>query len=292
MGVALDTNVPVHVPPPISIWSLIRRFKGRVYLTWLLVLLEGSAYLFIPLVIGMAIDDLLSQSYTGITSLAGLCCCMLVIGAARRFYDTRAYAKIFRTVSTEMVAKEKERNAPISTISARSRLFQEFIDFLEHSIPEISHNFINLLGSLVITAILDLRIFVVCLTCGLFAVCIYWFSSNRIYQLNKEENDELERQVTCLDKGSPEQLHDHFRKLMRWKIKLSDLETANFTGVWLGLSAVLVATVIILSQSNGSAVGSAVSMIMYVFGFIESTVAFPLYYQQLVRLHEIAGRLE
>ena len=288
----MGKKVQVQAPPQISIRTLLSRFKRRVYLTWLLVLLEGGAYLLIPLVIGRAIDGLLAKSYFGISSLAGLCCFMLVVGAARRLYDTRAYAIIFKTVSTEMVAKEKGRDTPTSTISARARLFHEFIDFLEHSIPEISHNFINLLGTLVIIATLNLKILAVCLTSGLFAILIYLLSGPKIYQLNKGENDELERQVTCLEKGTPRQLHDHFSKLMRWKIKLSDLETINFSGVWLGLSAVLVASVILLGDSNGSGVGSAISVIMYVFGFIESTVVFPLYYQQLVRLREISGRFE
>lgn len=40
----------------ISISRLISRFRSSIIITWLMLLFEGVAYLFIPLVIGMAIN--------------------------------------------------------------------------------------------------------------------------------------------------------------------------------------------------------------------------------------------
>jgi len=278
--------------PEISISSLIKRFKIKICITWLLVLLEGAAYLTTPLVIGIAINDLLAGSSFGIILLSGLCLSMLLIGSLRRFYDTRAYGKIYRTVSTELVEKERKRQSSISTISARSQLFTEFIEFLEYSIPKVSHNLINLIGTLVIIAIMNQKIFLLCLCSALLTTLIYWFSGDKILHLNRGENDELEKQVTYLQQGNTVKVHDHFNRLMKWKIRLSDLETLNFLGVWLGLSAALICSVLLLAGGGGAAVGTVVTVVMYVFGFMESSVAFPLYYQQLVRLQEIAGRLQ
>ena len=246
-------QLPELVQPSISIRRLIRRFWKSVTLTWLMVMLEGAVFLVIPLVIGMAIDDLLVQSYSGVKILIALCIVMVTVGTGRRFYDTRAYGTIYRKMSKELVHKEKKRNSTISTISARSHLFTEFIEFLEFTIPEISHNLINLIGTLIIIGTLNLKILGVCLGSACLAALIYWMSGGRIHRLNKGENDELERQVHCIEAGDKKELDDHFRNLMRWKIRLSDLETINFTGVWIGLSAALISSVLLLGTPGDAA---------------------------------------
>lgn len=292
MNSIAGNQLPDLIQPSISIRRLIQRFWKSVTLTWLMVMLEGLGFLIIPLIIGMAIDDLLVQSYTGIKILTVLCIVMVTVGSARRFYDTRAYSKIYRKVSNELIQKEKRRNASTSKISARSHLFTEFIEFLEFSIPEISHNLINLVGTLIIIGTLNPEILGVCLGAAGLAAVIYWISGRKIHRLNKGENDELERQVHCIEADDKKELDEHFKNLIRWKIRLSDLETINFTGVWVGLSAALISSVILLGTPGDAAVGTTISVIMYVFGFVESVVAFPLYYQQIVRLQEIAGRFQ
>lgn len=285
-------QLPELIQSSISIKKLVQRFWKSVSLTWLMVMLEGAGFLVIPLVIGMAIDDLLVQSYAGVKLLTALCIVMVTVGTVRRFYDTRAYGTIYRKMSKELIQKEKRRNSTISKISARSHLFTEFIDFLEFSIPEISHNLINLVGTLVIIGTLNIKILGICLSAAVLATLIYWVSGAKIHRLNKGENDELERQVQYIETGNAKELDKHFKNLTRWKIRLSDLETINFSGVWIGLSAALISSVILLGTPGDTPVGATISVIMYVFGFVESVVAFPLYYQRIVRLQEIAGRFQ
>ena len=78
---------------------------------------------------------------------------------------------------------------------------------------------------------------------------------------------------------------------MRWNIKLSDLETINFSIIWFFMIALLLFS--IKSSVVGGIVeyGTIFSIIMYVFGYIENSLTLPLYYQQLVRLKEISERL-
>ncbi len=290
---SITTSLVDTVPSKkISINNLIKRFKAQICITWSLVILEGTAYLATPLAIGFAINDLLAGSLFGILLLLGVCLVMLLVGGVRRFYDTRAYGKIYRTVSTELVEKEYKRKSSTSTISARSKLFTEFIEFLEYTIPEVCHNLINLIGTLLIIATLNSKIFLLCLSSSLLTTLIYWVSSDKILDLNKGENDEMEKQVAYLQHGNKKKIHTHFNRLMKWKIKLSDLETLNFLGVWLGLTIALISSVILLTGGNAVEVGTVVTVIMYVFGFMESSVAFPLYYQQIVRLQEISSRLQ
>jgi len=275
----------------ISVKSLIRRFWMKMSLTWFLVILEGMSLVAMPMVIGWAVDDLLNKSLTGVYQLAGLCLILLLVGSIRRFYDTRAYTKIYTSVSNGLVREEHKHATNLSKISARVNLFSEFIKFLENSIPGILQQLINLVGTMVIIFFIDVRVFFACIISALISMLIYIISGKKIFSLNKGGNDELEKQVDVIASKNKNSINEHFKKMMSWQIKLSDLETVNFALIWIFLSAAMLFTVITVSSSSSSTFGQIVSAVMYVFGFIESTMVFPLYYQQLVRLKEISGRL-
>ena len=275
----------------ISLQSLIKRFWKKTLLTWVLVVLEGAALVAMPMAIGWAVDDLMNESLAGIFKLAGLCLFMLLAGAGRRFYDTRAYARIYSQVANELVEHEQKQDASLSRISARSNLFTEFIQFLEQSIPRVIEQIIGLLGTLVIIIFVDVKVFLACLASAALTVVIYGVSEKRIFSLNKGGNDELERQVDVFASKDARRVQSHFTKLMDWQIRLSDLETLNFSLIWVILGAVLVFSVMTVTSSGNATFGQIVSTVMYVFGFAEGVLTFPLYYQQVIRLREIALRL-
>ncbi len=252
---------------------------------------ESVSLVAFPVVIGWAVDDLLNDSGAGVLKLGGLCLVLLFVGAARRFYDTRAYAHIYRTVADEVVAEERRRQSPLSTTSARVSLFREFIEFLEESIPALLNEFIGLFGTLAIIALIDLRVFFACLGAAGFTTGVYWLSGGRIFRLNQGMNDETEKQVAVLESGDRATVQHHFGLLAHWQIRLSDLETGNYSVIWLALSAVVIYTIIAVATSATATMGQVIAAVMYVFGFVEAILAFPLYYAQLIRLREIAGRL-
>ncbi len=83
----------------LSLWRLFRRFRLRIILTWLLVIGDSSLMLLFPLIIGIAIDDYLEGSFSGLSMLVGLGLLSLLVGAGRRFYDTRIYPISRRRIS-------------------------------------------------------------------------------------------------------------------------------------------------------------------------------------------------
>jgi len=275
----------------ISIKTIIRRYWKRAFFTWMMVFLEGLLILLFPLLIGKALDDYMTSSMIGVYALGALCLATLITGAGRRFYDTRVYSKIYKLLSGEIVMREDKRSSSISKTSARLHLFAEFIDFLENSMPAIIDNFIRLAGTVVIIFFMDIKLFLICLTSSLLILLVYYFSNSKIYFLNSGQNDEFENQVDIITRKEPEETQNHFNRIIAWKIRLSDLETINFSLVWLILSVVLVLAIVLISGSSGQTSGSSLTIIMYIFGFMESVMVFPLYYQQLIRLHEVSGRL-
>ena len=133
-----------------SLRRLFHRFRFKILFTWSLVLLEAGLVLLFPLFMGVAIDDYLLGSYSGLSLLAAIGLLSLLVGAARRFYDTRVYSGIYATIAPELVDREKKRDSSISVISARTGLAAEFVEFLENIFPEIINSAIALGGTLLI----------------------------------------------------------------------------------------------------------------------------------------------
>lgn len=282
-----------RTPPAsgVSLPTLIWRFKWRISLTMLLVVAEAVAWLFFPLVLGFAIDGLLADDYSGVAALAALALAALVLGAGRRFYDTRAYSGIYSIVATEMVERERARDTDDSAVAARANLLVEFIEFMENSMPMVVSGLIGVAGTLLIIAGIDLSIFVGCLLVVGLTVATYTVTGRLNLRLNKGYNDQLEHQVQAIASFSPAGVARHFRALMRWNVRLSDLETINYSVIFLGMAALLVYAPVTLIGGGVLEYGLVFAAIIYVFQFIEDLGQMPLYLQQLIRLQEITKRL-
>ncbi|MBT3313058.1 MAG: hypothetical protein HN390_00455 [Anaerolineae bacterium] len=273
----------------ISIGGLLSRFKGKVSFTFFLVLFEAILDLLYPLFIGFAINDLLEKSYSGIYALAGLGILGLLIGSGRRFYDTRAYTSIYITLSEEMVLRERENKSSISKISARSSLLTEFVEFLENSVPTIVSSVIGVVGILIVVATLSIPVFWACTLLFLLMVLIYVFSGNKNFIYNKGYNNEIENMVNALSAEGTEAMRAHYKSLIGWNIKLSDLETWNYAALWTGIIGLLVYAPIAVINSGTTNYGAIFSILMYVFQFVEGLVSLPLFIQQIIRLQEISN---
>lgn len=285
------TNDHIDSFPSLSLKSIFARFKWRISFTLSLVTIETLLELLYPLFIGWAINDLLNDSYGGIYLLTGLGVITVLMGSARRFYDTRIYAHIYQIITPEMVISEKARKQSISTISARSGLLTEFVEFLENSLPEVITAIIGLAGVLLIISTLNISVFFACLTLLGLVTLVYLITGSLNYRLNAGYNTELENQVETIKDPDTKRLKAHFKRLMRWNIKLSDLETSNYLIIWIGVVALFVYTPIAAIDNGVANYGLIVSLLLYVLEYIEKVATLPLYVQQIIRLREIANRI-
>ncbi|MCY3780090.1 MAG: ABC transporter six-transmembrane domain-containing protein [Chloroflexi bacterium] len=275
----------------ISLRILFSRFRWRIALTVVLVLAESGLNLLFPLLIGFAINGLLEQNTDPLAHLGLLGVITLIVGSGRRFYDTRAFAGIYTAVSTEMVEREQQKGTPLSAIATRSGLLTEFVEFLENSMPMILESLIGIVGVLLIILNLNASVFAACLALvGLIAL-VYLASGKWNFSFNQGYNDELEKRVEVLSSHQLQSIAAHFKRLMIWNIRLSDLETLNYAIVWLGIIALLIYSPITVIESGVINYGLVFSVLMYVFQYIESLVSLPLFIQQIIRLQEITQRL-
>ena len=256
--------------------------------TFTLLLADASLLILFPLFIGYAVDDVLISEYGGVILLGILGILTLIVGAGRRFFDSRLYARIYQQLSIEVVSNNTES---ISGKSAHLGFLGEVVEFFENTFPEVVNNSIALVGTIVIIATMNLPAFVGCLIVLGVVLIVYGMSQKPTIRLNRGYNNELEKQVSLLESNEPIQMRWHFRRLMRWNIKLSDLETINFSIIWLFMMVFLVVSIVFSIKNGMTSYGSVFALILYLFQFIENTSVMPVYYQQWLRLSEIMKRL-
>ena len=121
-------------------------------------------------------------------------------------------------------------------------------------------------------------------------VVVYAATGGLNLRLNEGYNDELERQVAAL-RHDEESLRAHFARLVRWDVKLCDLDTENNAIVAAGAAVFLVYSIVVLVTGE-SEIGLVISGLIYLLAYIELLATLPGYAQELIRLREIAGRLE
>ena len=274
-----------------SLTAVARRYPMAIAITLGLLIVESLLTLALPLAIGFSIDGLLQDDHFGLVALAVLCVALLFVGAGRRFYDTRAYARIYQTLAGSLVKFQHDAGSATSRTNARVGLLWEVVGFFEDELPTLLGTLLALVGTVAILAYLDFFVFLTCVIACLLIVIIYALSSERILTYNREQNDVLERQVDVIGGSQASHVASHFRQLMKWNIKLSDLETLNFSCVWLVVATMLLVSIVLVANNAAITLGNKITSVMYVFEFIEVMFALPLFYQQWVRLQEITTRL-
>lgn len=273
----------------LTIGTLLRVFRGRVALTWAMILGETVLMALIPLFIGFAIDGLLAGGLDELWNLTGLMGALIVLSVLRRVYDTRAYGTIRVELGKALVARSATLR--ISTLNARLGMGRELVDFLEETLPQAMAACVNL-----VIAIIILYVFspILALAGGLAAlamIVIYALFHRRFYRLNGELNQQTERQVSILERREARPTLAHLMRLRRYEVRLSDTEAVLYGAIFVVLLGLILFNLWYAATTLTITVGTIFSIISYSWEFIESALALPVTLQYWSRLSEIMQRL-
>ncbi|WP_460219270.1 ABC transporter six-transmembrane domain-containing protein [Psychroserpens sp. MEBiC05023] len=275
-----------------SIKSIFKRYKWKISLTFLLLILENVTKVLQPLVLGIAINDLINSKNDGLWLFCILYIVGFIIGTIRRYYDTRAYTSIYTNVASEIAEIQNEKDVEVSSIAARSALVKELVDFFEHDITQAFTSTISVIGALIMLALFDWWIFGGCLITILVIILIYRFSTKRIYNYNIGLNDELEHRINVLEKREQTGIFNHFKNIAKWLVKMSDLETINFSIIEVLLFGLAIFALYASASATEATAGSIFSVLTYVMEFSGGVFMLPIIFQQVIRLREISSRLK
>ncbi len=274
---------------PLTIRILLRKFLRLITLTWALTLIETALMALIPLLIGFAIDGLLSGDATPLLHLALILAGLIVVSVVRRIYDTR----IFGTIRVELgkALAERSGDGSVSTLNARIGMGRELVDFLEEQVPAIMTSSVRLITSLIVLFAFHPVLSYAALAAAAVMTAVYGVCHGRFYRLNAEYNQQTEKQVGILEARAPDRFLLHLKKLRRTEVRLSDTEAYVYGAIFTVLLGFIVFNLWFAATHVEITAGTIFSIISYSWEFVESALILPVTLQSWSRLSEIMNRI-
>lgn len=265
--------------------------RAKLLLTYLLFNVENLLRLSQPLVLGLAINDLLHDSSFGLLLFVGQHLTHLLISSLRQMYDTRVFTGIYTELATKLVAEQRSREIGTSRVAARSSLSREFVEFFENHVPLLIKSLYSVVGALVLLAFYDPLLVPICLGLLLPAVVLNRIYSRRTFELSRQLHDELENEVDVIDHNHEPAIRRHYDAVAAWRVKLSDSEALNFGTMELFVLGVMVLALLRTCSLTAATPGDIFAVFRYVLMLLMGFDGVPKIVQQFSRLRDLSQRL-
>ena len=272
--------------------TIVKQYKYKLLLTYSLFAVEMLGLLMRPYFLGEAVNDLIKGSYHGLFYLAGAHLLWVVTGTIRHRYDSRTYSDIYTSLVVKLMTRHK--NKELSKLSAHSTLSREFIDFLEFDLNYIIEAVYNIAGSMILLFFYDTQVVLLCMLMLIPVTITSYIYGKRMRQLNKQKNDELEQQINVLATRNTLRINEHYNKLRKWQIKISDQEAWNFGVMELLVMVIITASLLTVSAVNGKTLqaGDMIGIYTYILKFVSGLDTVPYMIQRMATLKDILHRVE
>lgn len=273
--------------------NLFSKHKYQLFITYSLFTVETVGGLLRYYFFGEAVNDIIKGSYIGLIVLAAVHLVYLSVGTLRHMYDSRTYSAIYTSLVTKLLSR-RINQFHVSKLSAHSTLAREFVDFLEQDLVYVLEAFYNLAGSLIILFFYDKTIALICLAILAPVMMVSYVYGKRMNRLNKERNDELEKQVDVISTANKIKIQQHYNNLRKWQIKISNKEALNFGFMELMVLVVITVSLMVSKSIHNPAMmaGSLFGIYSYILKFTSGLDTIPYTVQRLSSLNDIAKRIE
>ena len=276
-----------------TVRSLIHQHYKQLLLTYTLFSIEMMGTLLRPFFLGMAINDLMVQSYRGLIIFTATHIIWAIVGTVRHMYDTRTYSTIYVSLVTKFLSR-RNNNTDVSKLSAHSTLAREYVDFLEYDLVYVIEAIYNLGGSLILLLFYQSSVVGICLAVIIPVIFISKAYGKRMQILTKKNNDELEKQVAIITSADENTLKNHYNNLRHWQIKKSDQEAYNFGIMEIIVMIVMGFSLLLTYKTTGKEIlaGNVVGIFFYVSNFAKGLETIPYTIQRLTSLSDITKRID
>ena len=266
--------------------------RYQLALTYTLFALEMLGALMRPFFLGNAVDGLLAGHYRGLILLSVVHLIWLAIGTTRHMYDTRTFSAIYTSFVTRLLAQPAGADE-LSRRSALSTLARQVTDFLEYDVNYLAEAFYNIFGSLIILFVYDRWVVGICLAILLPVMVLGRRYGRKAARMNREQFDELERQVDIIATRDVGTITEHYQRLRTWQIRVSDLEAWNFGATELFVLLSVTGSLLVSTRTGDipMQVGSIIGMYTYVLKFASGLETIPYTVQRLGALEDILRRV-
>lgn len=269
----------------------LRRHRGALTVTYGGAVLENTFELLYPFAIGLAVDDLLADSYRGIGVFVAVSLAHTLVAVARQRYDARSFNRLYVDLASAVVEEQRERGVATTSIVARTALVSEYVDFLEVAVVAAIAAAFAVLGSLVMLFVYDPALGAVAAAAAIPVALLNRRLVRRSSRIFRPLNDEAEREVSTIERGTPAEVRGHFKVLGRHWIRLSDAEATSWGVVDLIALGLSVFALVHVTDAAGE-VGTIFAVIAYVWSYLGGFDQVPAVLQRMSNLGDIRRRID
>ena len=254
--------------------------------TYSLLLVEQGAMLGLPALLGVTIDALMQGQRRALVWLAGGVMVLLIVGALRRFADTRVFGAAERDLGMHHGAAD----GPIGRRVGRLRQINELMQFFERHLPEALTAAVGGLGSLVVLWLYDWRVGAAAGTTAVALLILNGVYASRVQRLNGTINNAIERDVEVLEGNDRVALWGHLEGLRRSRVQRSDAEILMYVLNWTAMLGLILATLFWVTQ-GATTTGGVFAVMTYLFQFAESWNNWPSLTERWTQYRDVQSRL-
>jgi ABC-type multidrug transport system fused ATPase/permease subunit len=286
-----------------QIKDVIRRFKGGIFVTTLLVMVENLAWIVEPSVFGAVIDAFIntvsgnesSSIQERLTALAiwiSIYALNSGSGAVRRILDQKFSGTCMCRLQLMCRICQNCKGILHQKFAARAQLSKEYIDFLQHRLPEIIEQCLTIAGAVVALYLFDWRISVAC-----FAIVVPLTLVNRIYnkhviRYQKELHDRFESLYDVFETKDIEFIRSYFQSTAKAHQKIANWGAVNFSAMRLVLLGVFLMVLHISIDLNEFTTGDIYAIVAYLWTFVGSSEYLPDLLESWTSIKEVSMRMK
>ena len=286
---ANNDDSKVLIGDHLSMGTLFRIFRGKIVATWGLTLLETTMFALFPLLIGRAIDGLLTGDVTAFQQFIAAMTVLLVVATGRRVYDTRAYGSMRVELGRAQV--ERAGGEQVSVTNARVLMGRELVDFLETQAPMSITGLIQIIVSIIVLFTFHGLLALSASVAAISMIVIYGLFARRFFTMNSDLNHQAEAQVSALEARDLAKVTAHLTGLRRHEVRLSDTESVVYGLIFTALLSMLAFNLWFAATQIAATPGQIFSIVSYSYEFVQSAVLLPMALLSLTRLSEITERI-
>ena len=269
----------------------LRRHRARLTISYSLTVVENLFELLYPFAIGLSVNGLLDDSWSGVAVLVAITLAHIAVGAGRQVFDTRSFNRLYADMASELVESQRRDSVETSSVAARTVLAGDYVEFLEVDVGAAIAAAFAVFGSLLMLFLDDPLIGAAASVLLVPVALVNLWLLRRSGRIHRDANDVSEQEVSVIERGRAVETRRHFHVLSGHWNRLSDTEAISWVLVEL-LAVGLVVLTLVRATDGGSDIGAIFATIAYVWFYTAGFDAVPAVVQRMSNLPDIRRRLD
>ena len=214
------------------------------------------------------------------------------VAVLRQRHDSRTYNRIYSDLAVDVIDEQRRRGISAPRLMARSALAREFTTFFERDVPNVIAALFGFFGALAMLFAYDWVTGVAAAVLVAPLILLSRWQGKQTLRFSSRLNDRLEREGPAIIDGRPLKLKRHYRSVMGWRVRLSDVEATSWGWMQVLMAALGIVVLVRAAGLPGAEAGTIFAVVAYYWNFTMAFDDVPDLVQQAGQLKDIGKRLD